>query len=50
MYFSLTCIFFNKINKIMEVYSLPCLKKKILEYENFINRFFMYSFLMEFQL
>ena len=28
MYFSPTCIFYNKINKFMEVYSLPCLKKK----------------------
>ena len=29
MYFSSSCIFFyNKINKIMKVYSLPCLKKK----------------------
>ena len=23
-----TCIIYNKINKVMEVYSLPCLKKK----------------------
>ena len=29
MYFSPTCIFFyNKINKVMEVYFLPCQKKK----------------------
>jgi len=29
MYFSPTCIFFyNKINKVIEVYFLPCLKKK----------------------
>jgi len=28
MYFSPTYIFYNKINKVMEGYSLPCLKKK----------------------
>ena len=28
MYFSPTCIFYNKINKFMEVNSLPCLEKK----------------------
>jgi len=28
MNFLPTCIFYNKINKIMEVYSLPCPKKK----------------------
>ena len=28
MHFSPTYIFHNKINKFMEVYSLPCLKKK----------------------
>ena len=28
MYFLLTCVIFNKINKFIEVFSIPFLKKK----------------------
>ena len=41
MYFLSTCIFYNKINKIMEVYSLPCVKKKKIYYFRF-NFYFLF--------
>ena len=40
MYFSPTYIIYNKINKFMEVYSLPCLKKKIMYSVTFLGEIY----------